>query len=364
MNLITNLRRALAFCALLPILACATTQGEETEGIHFEHGDWEVACDNTLTCRIAGYCAGELHDQVCGSVLMTRAAGPNAPLEGRVTLADYDGSENEKPQKFLALWIDGKSKGALQKPEEGDFDFALTAAQIQALLVAARRDGVIEFIGDTRFFTLSGKGVSAVLLKADAIQGRIGTPGAFIRKGDKPEESVFPPRPVPIIRAVKVGKAPSRKLTAPEFATLKPLLLQSMKENNCWEDELEAAEKAGNFTLTPLNEGHALISKRCWMAAYNEGYAYWVTDSALKNPPQLVTRMGDHHDGGNGEIYARHKGRGLGDCWAGADWVWDGKAFRLAGEWTSGQCRLIHAGGAWHLPTFVADVVYAAEGEP
>ena len=28
-------------------------------GIHFNHGDWELACDNTGTCRAAGYQHGE-----------------------------------------------------------------------------------------------------------------------------------------------------------------------------------------------------------------------------------------------------------------------------------------------------------------
>jgi hypothetical protein len=92
------------------------------------------------------------------------------------------------------------------------------------------------------------------------------------------------------------------------------------------------------------------------MAAHNEGYAYWVTDSALKNPPQLVTRMGDYHDGGNGEIYARHKGRGVGDCREESSAVWDGQAFRPSGKWTTGMCRGF-AGGAWKLPTFITNVI-------
>jgi hypothetical protein len=165
---------ALSCFAFFLLCFCATAQGEEAESVYFQHGDWEVACDNTLTCRIAGYCAEEDDDnsetQGCGSVLITRAAGPDAPLAGQVMLADYGDGETETPPKSLTLRINGKAKGKLKNPKEGKF--ALTAAQIQALLVAARRNGVIGFIGDTRFFTLSGAGVSAVLLKADEIQGR------------------------------------------------------------------------------------------------------------------------------------------------------------------------------------------------
>jgi hypothetical protein len=59
-------RSALSCFALLLLLATdAMAQGEEAAGVHFQHGDWEVACDNTLTCRIAGYCAAENHTGMC-----------------------------------------------------------------------------------------------------------------------------------------------------------------------------------------------------------------------------------------------------------------------------------------------------------
>jgi hypothetical protein len=362
-------RAILAFFALFFLLcANAMAQGEEAEGVHFEHGDWEIACDNTLTCRMAGYYpnsiySGVSYDGEYGSILITRAAGPDAPLEGKVGL--WDDEDEEKDMPAPTLRINGQPKGKLKKekpknPEEGHY-YALAPAQIRAILAAARKDGVVEFVRDGKSFTLSGKGISAVLLKMDETQGRIGTPGALIRKGDKPEESVFPPRPRPLIRAAKVGEAPSRNLTAPEFAALKPVLLRNMKENeNCWEREVEEAENKEAFTLTPLTKGHVLISAACWLAAYNGGGVYWVTDSALKNPPKSVTYSGTWYE--RGVIYNRHKGRGPGDCWSGAEWVWDGQAFRLSGSWTTGMCRGF-LGGAWHLPTFVADVVNA-DGTP
>ena len=43
-------------------------------GLFFQHHDWVVACDNTRTCRAAGYASG---DDSTLSVLLTRAGGPN-----------------------------------------------------------------------------------------------------------------------------------------------------------------------------------------------------------------------------------------------------------------------------------------------
>jgi hypothetical protein len=386
-NPVTNPRSALLFLALL-LCANATAQGEEAAGVHFEHGDWEVACDNTLTCRIAGYhdwdiayargmdcwasrgrpgaCRWEAPDDGLGAVLITRAAGPDALLEGKVTLSDRDDADTNYPSpKVMALWIDGKSEGVLEKTDKGDF--LLTAAQIHALLAAARKDRVVEFLGDTKSFRLSGRGVSAVLLKADKAQGRVGTPGALIRKGNRPEQSVFRPRPVPVIRAAKVSGAPSRILAAPEAAALKPLLWQ----NKTVQKKCDASNN--EFTLTPLTKDHVLISTLCWRGrdASSDGgdvdwVAYWVADSALENSPKLVTHRGSgyNHDGGNGWIHRRFRVVKLGklgdwDCWEGASWIWDGKTFRLSGKWTTGKCRYIHPGGTWRLPTFVADVINA-----
>jgi hypothetical protein len=342
MNIATPLRAVPALFAL-SLCVCAAARG----GVRFQHGDWEVVCDNTLTCRIAGYCAEENYDEGCGSVLITRAAGPNAPLKGEVTLAaDFD-DYTEDPL-VLTLRIGDESKGKLKY--QGDY--LLTPAQIRALLAAARKDEIVEFVGDTKSFTLSGKGVSAVLLKADAIQGRIGTSGALIRKGNKPEESVSSPVPVPVIQAAAVSKAPPRDLTAPEIAALKPMLLKSVKGECDLLDELEPTKEI-DFTLTPLDDRHVLISTGCWLGASDTSSVYWVMDSALKEAPKFVlTHVGWYEEG---SIHSPSKGGW--DCWSGSSEVWDGQAFRLSEEWTTGMCRRIRPGGAWHLPTYVTHII-------
>jgi hypothetical protein len=75
-----NLRTMFSFLALILLCTSATAQGEEAAGVYFQHGDWEIACDNTLTFRMADYCAEEDFATGCASVLITCAAGHDAPL--------------------------------------------------------------------------------------------------------------------------------------------------------------------------------------------------------------------------------------------------------------------------------------------
>lgn len=329
----------------LPVLAAPAS-------VSFEHKDWQVVCDNTLTCRAAGYSTEE---DATGSVLITRKAGPQIPVTVQVVLADMDGSEPPSPAK-LTLWIDGKSLGALTP---GDNDtWRLTDEQAAQMIAAVKGSGKVVFKGGAKPFVLSGDGASAALLKVDDVQGRVGTPGALSKKGSKPETSVTAAIPAPVIQTAPVSKEGARALSAAEVKALKPRLLAAIgKDDDC--DRLanpqeEMVEGDNAITLTPLDAKHGLVSALCWRAAYNEGYGYWVVDTALKEKPQFVTSSGTDYS--DGAITLAQRGRGIGDCWASTEWVWDGEAFRRSSEGTTGLCRGIRAGGAWELPEFVAEV--------
>lgn len=337
--------------ALVLVAAFAPMVMAQESGVSFSHKNWELVCDNTNTCRAAGYSDG---DESTGSVLFTRLAGPGTVPTGEVTLGDIE-SDGANPVAALTLWINDKSIGAVKAA--ADDTWRLSEDQTRAVISAVKGSSRVEFRGGPSPFVLSGDGASAVMLKMDDVQGRIGTPGALARKGDKPESSVPVAIPAPVIQAVKVAKAQERPLTAPEIAALKPKLLATLKPDDCDRlqpsaDRDEEGEEA--ITLTPLGDKHAVISALCWRAAYNEGYGYWVIDSALQEAPVLVTTLGS--DYGEGVISYSQKGRGLGDCWGMGSWVWDGQTFRQSSEATTGMCRYIRLGGTWSLPTFVADV--------
>ncbi|QJT78986.1 DUF1176 domain-containing protein [Kosakonia sp. MUSA4] len=343
----SGIRAALVMAATLSAPALA-----EQSGISFDHKDWEVVCDNTLTCRAAGYSAEE---EASGSVLITRKAGPDMPITVDVVLAEMDADETA-PQAALSLWIDGKSQGEIAT-EDND-TWRLSDAQAHSLIDAVKGSAKVEFKGAAKPFVLSGDGAYAVLLKFDDVQGRVGTPGALSKKGDKAENTVTPAVAAPVIQAAKVESGEDRALTAAEVNVLKPRLLAALPDNNECEGLASPQEPVidgdNDITLTPLDRKHVLISALCWRGAYNEGYGYWVLDKALKGNPQFITNSAS--DYADGIISLGQRGRGIGDCWASAEWVWDGETFRKSSESTTGMCRYIRAGGTWDLPEFVTEV--------
>ena len=321
----------------------------QESGVSFSHKDWEVVCDNTLTCRAAGYSPKEGKG---GSVLLTRQAGAGTSVSGEVMLAELQSDGAPQPSK-LTLLINDQLAGGVKPDKEGNW--RLSVKQTRDIIAAVKGSGKVEFKGGPDPFVLSGEGAYAVLLKMDDVQGRIGTPGALTKKGDKPESSVKTAVPAPVIYQVKPEKAQERPLTVPELAVLKPKLLATLSEDD-WCDRIQPSEEqeAEAISLTPLGNVHSLISALCWRAAYNEGYGYWVVDSKLAGKPELITVSGS--DYGDGVIFMSQKGRGLGDCWGSASWVWDGETFRKSREATTGMCRYLHLGGTWDLPTWVTDV--------
>lgn len=343
----SSIKAALLCMASLSFPALA-----EPNGISFDHKDWEVVCDNTLTCRAAGYSAEE---EASGSVLITRKAGPNTPVTVDVVLAEMDADETA-PQAPLTLWIDGNSLGDIAT-EDND-TWRLTDEQASRLIEAVKGSSKVEFKGGAKPFVLSDDGAYAVLLKMDDVQRRIGTPGALSKKGDKAEDSVAAAIAAPVIQAGPVEEGEDRPLTKAEIATLKPRLLAALSASNECErlsaPQEEVIDGDNDITLTPLDSKHAVISALCWRGAYNEGYGFWVVDNALKGEPKFITNSATDYS--DGVISLGQRGRGIGDCWASAEWVWDGETFRKSSESTTGMCRSIRTGGTWDLPEFVAEV--------
>jgi hypothetical protein len=174
------MKSACIAAALSLAALCASAAGKDA--MAFSHNDWEMACDNTRTCRAAGYQSDSgPSDPV--SMLITRAAGPGTAVEVKLQV----GGEGEVKGP-LRLKIGKASVAGLQ----GDTP-SLDSNQVRAVLPELLKGDEAIVTAAGRTWTLSLAGLNAVLLKMDEVQGRVGTPGALVRRGVKPESSVLPP---------------------------------------------------------------------------------------------------------------------------------------------------------------------------
>lgn len=342
----TTLSLATAFALAATVQSALAA---EPPSVRFKHNDWELACDNTRTCRAAGYHAEE-GENAPVTVQLERRAGPGAPFSGRLWLGDVPDAADIPGNVMMS--VDGRALGAIKLGEEeptGD----LSPAQTAALLRAVAGTGKVAWRAGKRSWTLSGAGASAVLLKMDEFQGRLGTQGAAIRKGPKDDSGVLPPLPAPVVVAAKVPTSTLPALGKEDQRQLLATLRKTAGNDDC--ADLEAiATGEGEFSSAPLTKDKMLVSARCWRGAYNEGYGYWIANRKPPFSPVLVTQSGTDYD--KGVIGAAHKGRGIGDCWGHDEWVWDGRRFVHTESGTTGMCRGIAAGGAWSLPTLVSEV--------
>ncbi|KQQ86583.1 DUF1176 domain-containing protein [Massilia sp. Leaf139] len=332
----------------------------QAASLSFSHYDWEIACDNTRTCRAAGYHSesgerleedGE-SEQLPVSVLLTRKAGPREPVQAEFQIGNPGEGETFDgwpATMTLTLRIDGKpvDKTVIR---QGKWTTRLGSQPTALLLAALLKQSSIAWSDGKRTWRLSDKGAAAVLLKMDEFQGRLGTPGALTRKGKEDENSVLPPLPAPVVQAAPVPADDRVQLPRATLNSLRSALRASTKD--C--EKPEPGESQPELHVRRLSATKLLASMPCWAGAYNTGEAYWVVNAKPPYAPELLTL--DATDYSAGKLDASQKGRGIGDCWSFDERVWTGQRFVQTSQGTTGKCMNIAAGGAWSLPLLVTTV--------
>ena len=372
LHLISTALLGLSAIMTMPVLA-AEGYGKPFEDWGYSKDDWQLVCDNTLTCRAAGYSSEDNFDRPA-TILITAVPQQMTPKVEVQFLPPLKSADKQD----IELWLNDKFYGQLSDSSDGDV-YQLNQKQTQALLKQASQNTKIEIVavskvGSTRW-QVSDKGMSAVLLKLDEVQGRVGNSLAMVSQSHRNKQVPKSAVTKPIIH--KAFAFSDKKQTV-----LEPAKLNYFKSNiEKWinvdskslmgtQDEMGDCELANpkseqyqsfkrydsnrlDWTFTRVDGAHTLASHLCWSGAYNMGYGYWLIDNAKPSKPQLITTSGSQY--AKGEIWATHKGRGLGDCWGQKQWVWNGKSFVVSKEATTGMCRGF-AGGAWQLPTYVSDI--------
>lgn len=336
---------ALGFMFFSPFSAAETIQG-----IHFVHKDWELACDNTGTCRAAGYQADDHLDRPV-SVLLQRAEGSNPPVTARLKI---DSDHLPAQRKNVNVSMLGRSYGTVAIHEQTG-EGALSGQQTQALLRAVQGSAPIIFTADQVEWALSTEGASAVLLKMDDFQKRIGTASALLRKGKLSNAGVLKIQPLPLIQIKGYSRGIAKRLdvNAAPAKQLAEQLKKSVNKDQCWTLYEQNYLPDDQMAIYPLNRNNVVVEAPCWRGAYNYGYGYWVMDKALKQTRQLVTASGSSFS--EGQIFASQKGRGIADCGSQEEWAWNGSRFVQTYRAMQAQCKGF-AGGAWQMPIFISKV--------
>jgi len=346
-----NKRLFTAAAAAHILLTVSPIQAAEPASTYFQHLDWELACDNTRTCRAAGYHADDAENRI--TILLTRNAGPGAPVRVQLQLGD---TQSAYPAA-LQMRVDRRSLGQVRLDNNAHGE--LSAAQTAALLPALLKNAALAWCADGETWTVSTKGANAVLLKMDEFQGRLGTPGALVRKGRLAESTVPQALPIPEVAAVRVSddKADSRLIPAAQRTALLADLRKTLgqKDDNSCDDFNENAKDPAKLTIVRLSPSRLLVSMGCYVGAYNSGDAYWVINDRQPYSPVLVTNAAS--DYARGQLFFSQRGRGIGDCMSSDTWAWDGQRFIHTSSLSTGMCKEIAAGGAWELPTLVTKVV-------
>ncbi len=344
--------RSLLLATIAVPLAVAAPVQEKLPGVYFSHGDWELVCDNTRTCRAAGYQPGERGP--AASVLLTRRAGPGQKVVGQLLIGEAaDGAPRGRAPAALKLTlrIDEREAGTVTAGAEA---VELAPRIVQALLGALPGTATIAWTEGARRWQLSGKGAAAVLLKMDEFQGRVGTRGALIKPGTRSESAVLKAAPVPVLRAARWTdtRAGDAGLVEHNGERLRAALRATLGDQDYCPDLFDA--DADPISVQRLSANRLLVSTRCWSGPYNVNDGYWVIDDTPAFNPVLVTTAASDTDPPH--ITANHKGRGIGDCRSSDAWTWDGAGFIHTASASTGMCKLVAAGGAWELPRIVTDV--------
>ena len=354
-----NMKLALLFLSVFSSLSLA---------MELRHKDWILVCDNTLTCRAAGY--QNEYEEGIASVLLTRKAGANELIDAKVQFQlEYDErlpnsierpfmvsmSINNTPYGHIEIkdMDDGQQFGII-----GQLSESQTNALTQSLTGSA--DIVFTHPASSVSWTLSDSGSYAVLLKMDDIQGRINTPSAIVKKGNA-TNTVASAKPKPII-----NKMPIKETTPTDkarFMEQRPAIIESIKASvselgeafycpNIWQLDSQGSNE-DELKISRLSSTKILVSTVCWYSAYNRGEGVWVLNNQAPFAPLPVEDSVSYSDVNH--LYIEQKNRGLGDCWTFLEKVWNGNVFVESSVMNTGLCRGF-IGGAWSLPSFVSEI--------
>ena len=336
--------------SLLPLTAMAAPS---LKGFEKTYQDWNLICDNTGTCNMAGY--PEYYSEHPVSILFTRSAGEKASVTAQLALLREDVGN-----KTAEIILNGQSLGTVPNISE-DGNAKLSEKQTTELLTALKRNASIEVIFGEFKEKVSDKGAAAAMLKMDEFQQRLNTPSALIHQGQE-KHAVLAPQAAPKIQVAYI-KNPSKtelKRGEKQFNAVLALLRKSANSSASDCASLHDDSEQKTITLYSLTHGKVLAEAVCisGSAAYTGYYA--VMDNKLSKVEQVLENQYTfaYYDEKLNALIVEgsYKSSTLAESWYGYEAAWNGKTFITTAEYTSGSGKGF-MGGAWGgLPTFVSEL--------
>jgi len=300
----------------------------------WEIKSWVTGCDNLRNCHALSAPSGVDEDDYSSLTLhIWHQAGPEGFLRLRF---DHRG----EPLDFSTMRLDGQPLEleltrdlAVQLADQGGDEpvqsfGVIEDAAARRWLQRLRNGQRLQVPGDDDAH-VSLNGLSASLLLMDAVQGRVDNVSALARPGNRPTSEVPFRAAAPILRAFP---------SAPSLSTAERTNLQAAAVQAVTGTDTEMTPEANVGVLTA---SQALSVVRYDCAAYNCEFdvtgrqrqaPYEATALNLQPLPldgaALEGSVG--YDEKTGTLSYFYKQRGVGDCGAGASWVFDGKAFQLS----------------------------------
>lgn len=314
--------------ALIGLSALSAAQAQ----VH-EFKDWAMACDNRRHCGAIAY-QSEESGSAPVTMWLSRDAGPHAQVR-----IQFDTDDSEDAKSLTLQLGPRKMTGISLRKDLSPADTAMVLAYV------LEGEEIVLTEGRKRW-QLSLSGSKAALLKMDDLQGRVGTPGALVRRGKAAESSVLPP-----IAAPKVTAAALPKTGTAEQGLLQPIL-NSIAPRECWEDLPD--DRSPEQSISRVSATQVLVMRECGRGAYQGGSGIWLANSKPPFAPKRLVLplpngelddyvMNASLDAGRLSSFA--KGRGINDCGSGFEWVWNGRSFELVEAWASPMCRGFPGGG-------------------
>lgn len=303
-----------------------------------EFRDWRAACDNGAAC----FAFAPSTEPDAGWLRLSLA--PEADSAPDVMIGLWSpGAEGLSPTAPLVLTIDGE-RFTTQRIEDADQPMGRVGATDAVKVVRALAAGKSAAISaGSQTVALSLAGASAAMLWIDERQGRLETPNALVRVGERPT-SARPPELPQVTAAPAVDQAGfgDEGQTLPAAIEALPAV-KACREETSWNEYVQKAVLSAR--LAPDRE---LWAVPCFAGAYNLGLAVYVTGPSGRDPipAALPTAEGEttdtvvnaEYDPATRSLSGFNKGRGLGDCGIAQRWVWNGRGFALAEQSEMREC--------------------------